>query len=151
MQISSHIEKIRKFEALMSRLDPLRDFELWFWAAMNAGTNAVNASLHHYGLTRDDDVFPTQPGVYLVPQANGELSLRHHKLGDILHVGRPKLSVPVPDDVAAMMTAMETIEQYRDPCVRDDREPTQAIVDECDEALRTCLSILEQQLGATRR
>lgn len=60
MNVAAHVEKIRKFEALRSRLDPLEDFELWFWAAMNAGTQAVNAALHHAGVTRADDVFPTQ-------------------------------------------------------------------------------------------
>ena len=73
MNASSHLEKIAKLEELRRRLDPVGDFELWFWAGMTAGTHAVNAALHHAKVTEDDDVFPTQPGVYLVPQANGSL------------------------------------------------------------------------------
>jgi len=55
MNVAAHEEKIRRLEALRQRLDPLEDFELWFWTAMNAGTHAVNAALHHAGITGADD------------------------------------------------------------------------------------------------
>src|SRR3989304_2796475 len=103
MIVASHLEKIRKLEALRARLDPLEDFELWFWSAMNAGTHAVKAALHHAGITRADDVFPTQPGVYLVPQPDATLRAAFHPLGDILHVGRPKVEGAVPEEVARVM------------------------------------------------
>ena len=129
MNTASHLEKIAKLEALRARLDPLEDFELWFWAAMTAGTHAVNAVLHHAGITRDDDVFPTQPGVYLVPQPDGAVRAAFHPLGDIMHVGRPKVDGPIPEDVANMMREMEIIEHHRDPCVRGEREATRTIAD----------------------
>ncbi|MEK7864046.1 MAG: hypothetical protein AAB295_12410, partial [Chloroflexota bacterium] len=110
MNVASHLEKIRKLEALRARLDPMEDFELWFWTAMNAGTQAVNAALHDAGVTRTDDVFPTQPGVYLVPQPDATLKPSFHPLGDILHVGRPKVEGAIPDDIAEMMRKMEVIE-----------------------------------------
>ena len=44
---------LARLESLRARLHPMDDFELWFWAAMNAGTHAVNAALHHAGVTRD--------------------------------------------------------------------------------------------------
>jgi hypothetical protein len=141
MNIAAHVEKIRKFEALRARLDPQDDFELWFWAAMNAGTQAVNAALHHAGATRADDVYPTQPGVYLVAQPGGELRPAFHPLGDVLHVGRPKVPGAIPDDVQAMMREMEVIEHHRDPCIRGEREPTRAIADECGQALARCLAL----------
>lgn len=150
MNVAAHQEKIRKLEALRARLDPLQDFELWFWAAMNAGTHAVNAALHHAGVTRPDDVFPTQPGVYLVPQAAGGLAAALRPLGDVLHVGRPKVEAPVPTDIAAMMQAMEVIEHHRDPCIRGEREPTRAIADECAHALERVLRSLAARLEATR-
>src|SRR6516164_5346535 len=87
MKTSSHLEKVRKLETLRRKLDPADDFELWFWAGMTAGTHAVNAALHHANVTRDDDVFPAQPGVYLVQQADGSLKPAFHPLGDVLHVG----------------------------------------------------------------
>jgi hypothetical protein len=147
MNVAAHQEKIRKLEALRARLDPLADFELWFWAAMNAGTHAVNAALHHASITRADDVFPTQPGVYLVPQPGGALSPAYGPLGDVLHVGRPRIEAPVPPDIAAMMQAMEVIEHHRDPCIRGEREPTRAIAEECAQALDRVLRALEARLS----
>jgi hypothetical protein len=146
MNVASHLEKIRKLEALRARLDPLEDFELWFWSAMNAGTHAVNAALHHSRVTRDDDVFPTQPGVYLVPQRGGQLRSAFHPLGDILHVGRPKVEGAVPTEVENMMREMEVIEHHRDPCIRGERQPTRAIAEECERALLRCLELLAKQI-----
>ena len=148
MKTSSHLEKVRKLETLRRKLDPADDFELWFWAGMTAGTHAVNAALHHANVTRDDDVFPAQPGVYLVQQADGSLKPAFHPLGDVLHVGRPKIDAPVPADVAAMMHEMEIVEQHRDPCVRDRREPTREIIEQCDNALGRCLQLLRERIPA---
>lgn len=150
MKVASHVEKISKLEALRARLDPMEDFDLWFWSAMNAGTQAVNAALHHAGVTRDDDVFPTQPGVYLLPQPDESLRPGFHPLGDVLHVGRPKVEGNVPADVATMMHAMEVIEHHRDPCIRGEREPTRAIADECDQALRRCLELFYKRIPEAR-
>ena len=149
MNVAAPQETIRKLEARRARLEPLEDFELWFWAAMNAGTHAVNAALHHAGVTRPDDVFPTQPGVYLVPQAEG-LAPAYRPLGDVLHVGRPKVDGPVPGDIAAMMQAMELIEHHRDPCIRGEREPTLAIADECAQALGRVLHALDARLAGRK-
>jgi len=142
MKVASHMEKIAKLEALRERLDPLQDFELWFWTGMTAGTHAVNAALHHAAVTLDDDVFPTQPGAYLVPQPDGSLRAAFGPLGDVLHVGRPKIDAPVPEDVAAMMHEMEIVERHRDPCLREGVAPTAAIAGECDAALSRCLRLL---------
>lgn len=152
MNVAAHRAKVAKLEGLRLRLDPLQDFDLWFWAAMTAGTHAVNAALHHAGVTRDDDVFPTQPGVYLVLQPDGSLKPAFRALGDVLHVGRPKIEQPVPDDVALMMAAMEIVEHHRDPCIREGVVPTRAIVDECEAAVRRCLRLLDARTagGAQR-
>ena len=146
MNVASHLEKIRKLEALRARLDPMEDFELWFWSAMNSGTQAVNAALHHAGITRDDDVFPTQPGVYLVPGPDKALRAAYHPLGDVLHVGRPKVEGSIPADIAAMMQKMEIIEHHRDPCIRGEREPTRAIADECHAALAQVLALFDARM-----
>ncbi len=151
MKIDSHLDKIRRLRAARERLDALDDFELWFWAGMHAGTHAVNAALHHAGLTRDDEVFATQPGVYFVPRADGPPREARHPLADVLHVGRPHVPGTIPADVARMMHAMEVIEQYRDPCVRGDRAPTADIVAECDAALRECLDLFEKRIGGGGR
>jgi hypothetical protein len=151
MNVAAHQDKIAKLEALRARLHAQDDFELWFWSAMTAGTHAVNAALHHAGVTRADDVFATQPGVYLVRQGNGALAPAFHPLGDVLHVGRPPIEAPVPEDVAAMMQAMETIEHHRDPCVRDGVRATAAIIEEVDTALRRCLEMLHERTAKGAR
>ena len=151
MKIDSHLAKIRGLVAARDRLDPLEDFELWFWAGMHAGTHAVNAALHHAGLTRDDEVFAMQPGVYLVPSPDGPPSARLHPLADVLHVGRPHVPGEIPADVSRMMHAMEVVEHHRDPCVRGDRTPTAEIVAECDAAVRACLELLGRRLGEEAR
>jgi hypothetical protein len=148
MKTSSHLDKIAKLEALRDRLDPADDFELWFWAGMTAGTHAVNAALHQDKVTSDDEIFPTQPGVYLVPQADGSLKPTFRRLGDVLHVGRPKIDAPVSEDVAAMMHEMEIVERHRDPCLRDRCAPTPEIIEECDSALGRCLQLLRQRISA---
>jgi hypothetical protein len=148
MNVASHLDKIARLEQLRARLDPLEDFELWFWSAMNAGTHAVNAALHHAGVTRADDVFATQPGVYLVPGKDGRLAPGFHPLGDVLHVGRPAIEAPVPGDIAKMMHEMEVIEHHRDPCVRGEREPSREIANECDQAIGRCLALLRQRIPA---
>jgi hypothetical protein len=148
MKTSFHLTQIAKLQALRARLDPLEDFELWFWAGMTAGTHAVNAALHRAEVTADDEIFPTQPDVYLVPGRDGALKPSFRALGDVLHVGRPKIEAAVPDHVERMFHEMETIEQHRDPCVRHGREPTPQIVAECDAALRRCLELLHQQVPA---
>jgi hypothetical protein len=146
MNVDSHLEKIARLESLRGRLDPLGDFELWFWAGMTGGTHAVNAALHHAGITASDDVYAAQPGVYLVPQPDGTLSAEFRPLGDVLHVGRPAIEAAVPGDIASMMHLMEVVEQYRDPCVREGVVPTAAIVEECDAAVRQCVRLLNDRL-----
>lgn len=150
MNVDAHMEKIARLESLRTRLDPLADFELWFWAGMTAGTHAVNAVLHHVNVTASDDVYPTQPGVYLVPQPDGMLSAEFCPLGDVLHVGRPPIEAAMPEDVASMMHLMEIIEHHRDPCVREGVVPTAAIVEQCDTALRECLRLLSTRMQGVR-
>ena len=147
MNIAAHQHKISKLGELRHRFDPLVDFELWFWSAMLAGTHAVNAALHHAGVTRADDVFPTQPGVYLVPRPDGSLVSAFHPLGDVLHVGRPHIDAPLPADVQQMMHAMEQLEGYRDPCERVGQKPSEEIVQTCERALGECLDLLHKRIG----
>jgi hypothetical protein len=147
MQIAQHLYKIEKLERLREGLDPQRDFELWFWATMTAGTNAVNAALHQVGATVAEDGYAMQPGLYLVP-ANGGLEPAFRPLGDVLHVGRPAVEAPVPLDITAMMAAMERIEHHRDPCIREGRVVDQAVVRDCEEAFADCLTRLGKLMEA---
>lgn len=145
MKITDHVEKIQRLNALRARLDPIEDFELWFWAGMTAGTHAVNAALHHAQVTDESEAFAMQPGVYLVLQADGVLRPEFRALGDVLHVGRPKVEGPIPDDIAAMMHEMEIVEHHRDPCVRGHRAPTPEIARECNDALARCFQLFHER------
>lgn len=147
MHINAHLLKISRLERSRSRLDPTVDFELWFWATMQAGTQALNAALHHAGLTSDRNAFPMQPGVYLVPQDDGSLAPQLLAPGDVLHLGRPRIEGELPVDLQRMAHAMETIEAYRDPCVREGRPATPEITAECDAAWQECLSLLRRRLS----
>jgi hypothetical protein len=149
MIIASHLEKIARLNDLRGRLDPIEDFELWFWSTMTAGTNAVNAALHHAGITPGESAFPSQPGVYYVPFAGQAESYRPvlKSIGDVLHVGRPPIAAPVPADISEMMREMEVIEHYRDPCTRGDMAINADIVGSCDKAFTTCLHLLERRLA----
>src|SRR5689334_15847748 len=98
MHIDAHLLKISRLERSRSRLDRSADFELWFWAAMHAGTHALNAALHHCGLTTEDRAFAMQPGVYLVPQPDGRLLPQLLPPGDVLHLGRPAIAGELPAD-----------------------------------------------------
>ncbi|ABM59515.1 conserved hypothetical protein [Verminephrobacter eiseniae EF01-2] len=144
MQIPGHLNKVVKLNRLRARLDPLDDFELWFWATMMSGTHAVNAALHRCGVTDPVEAYAMQPGVYLVPQPDGRLVPKFGALGDVLHVGRPVIEAPVPEDVAQMMHAMERIEEHRDPCVREGCKPTPEIIDACAQAHGQCMAVLNR-------
>lgn len=145
MRISGHLQKVSKLNRLRARLDALEDFELWFWATMMAGTHAVNAVLHDAGATAAVDAYAMQPGVYLTPQPDGSLLPIFGMPGDVLHVGRPVIEGPLPQDVMDLMHAMECIEEHRDPCVREGCKPTAAIVDACEQAYARCMAILNQR------
>lgn len=151
MLIASHLEKIGRFNELRERLDPIEDFELWFWSTMVSGTNAVNAALHHAGITPAENAFPSQPGVYYVPAPDGSGYVPVLKsTGDVLHVGRPPIPGPIPPDIAEMMEAMERIEHFRDPCTRGDMRIDGSIVDTCDTAYRRCLDLLALRIPGAR-
>lgn len=149
MDIDAHLLKIAKLERTRSRLDSSVDFELWFWSAMQAGTHALNAALHHCGLTTATQAYAMQPGVYLVRQADGQLLPQLMPPGDVLHLGRPAIAGELPADIQEMGHAMEVIESYRDPCVREGKPATPAIAAECDAALQKVLALLKRRLGET--
>src|SRR5215831_5406274 len=96
MHVAAHLQKIARLERMRSSLDPEADFELWFWAAMHAGTHAFNAALHHAGITPQERAFATQPGVHLVARADGTFVPELRAAGDVLHVGRPAIEAPLP-------------------------------------------------------
>ena len=61
MKIKDHLDKAERIGELRNRLDPADDYELWYWASLNAGMNLFNAALHHLGATVAEDCFCPQP------------------------------------------------------------------------------------------
>lgn len=150
MKIPSHLDKYERLNALRERFDPLADFELWFWTTLTASTNALNTCLHLAGLTSDDPVFSTIPGVHMVQQPDGTYARMLRGPGDVSHVGWPPIEGNIPSDIRALEDALETIEQYRDPCIRGGLPPTEAIVTECNEAFGEIRSILKDRRKGSR-
>ncbi|RDK09993.1 hypothetical protein [Cupriavidus lacunae] len=143
MQVPSHLDKFRRLSSLRQRFDPLEDFELWFWTTLTAGTNALNASLHLAGLTSDDPVFSTIPGVHMVRQADGSYARALRGPGDVSHVGWPPIEGEIPAPIRSLEHALEAIERYRDPCIREGVAATSEIVRACDHAFAEVTSIVQ--------
>jgi hypothetical protein len=143
MKISSHADKIVRLLKLRDRLDGLQDFELWYWTGLTAGTNIWNASLHAAGLTNEDRVFSTIPGVHVVPRNDGSYYRELRGPGDVSHVGWPAIPGDMPEPMQRLEAALHALEAYRDPCLRGDRAPTQAIVDACNLALSQAISVYQ--------
>ncbi|MHC4708350.1 MAG: hypothetical protein ACYS8I_14835 [Planctomycetota bacterium] len=146
MKIKSHFKKIERFDALRNRLDAFEDFEIWFWTTMNAGTNAVNAALHASGITSEDGPwYPQQPGVYMVAgDEPGTFKPAFRPLGDVLHVGRPKIEKPLTKKVQRIAELLAVIEKWREPCVRDGHPVTQEIIDEVNDAYHEAIALARE-------
>jgi hypothetical protein len=120
MKIASHLEKFRRLDATLRRLDPGRDQELWIWTAMNAGVHRLNAALHACGATAESDSFHSQvEGLYAVPDRTiGTLHDAMHAPGDVMHVGQPPLAAPLPPGIDRGSIALRMIEDLRERFVR---------------------------------
>ena len=143
MKITSHADKINRLLTLRERLDPLNDFELWYWTGLTAGTNIWNASLHAVGLTSEDRAFSTIPGVHVVPQADGSYRRELRGPGDVSHVGWPAIPGEMPLPIQTLEAALHALEEHRDPCLRGDRQPSHAIVEDCNQALAQAVAIYQ--------
>ena len=141
MKIEAHLEKFNRFDRLLSQLDAEADFELWYWAILNAGTAIINAALHSAGVTREENSFATQiPNIYSVPGPNGTRHLEYRFDVDLIHVGMPKIDSPLLSPLAAAFSEMRTIEEFRDPCIRQDRPPTPGVIRTCSSAYAKCIA-----------
>ena len=60
MDIASHMEKVERMDAVHRFLDCQEDFELWYWMALDAGNQAMNAALHASGITAEDPELASQ-------------------------------------------------------------------------------------------
>lgn len=144
MKTTSHLEKIERLCRFRHRLEPLQDFELWYWTTLTASTNALNACYHLCGLTPADPVFSTIPGVHVVQQPDGSYARALRGPGDVSHLHWPVIDGFKPEALKALEHAIESIESHRDPCLRGDRHPSREIVNEVESSFQT----VQRMLGA---
>ena len=150
MEIATHREKIERLTDLLTRLEPVEDFEIWMWASMTAATNALNAALHHLGVTEPGKLYPHQiPGLYVEPQPVEEWRWRKvfAAPGDVIHLGLPPLAGTIPDRVFEAAKALAVIEDMREEHVRGAQPIGPQLVDQCAAAYRSCMTILEDILA----
>jgi hypothetical protein len=134
---------------LRSRFDPKADFGLWYWMTLNAGTAIINAALHADGVTREHDSFATQiPNVYLIAGSDDKRHLEYLFGVDIIHVGMPKIEKALSPAIATAFSAMEIIEEHRDPCIREDRPITDHIIRACSDAYAKCVAAAKSIVDA---
>lgn len=141
MKIASHLEKFRRLDATLLRLDPGSDQELWVWTAMNAGVHLLNAALHASGATTESDSFHSQvEGVYAVPErTTGALHDAMHAPGDVMHVGQPPLAATLPAGIEHASIALRTIEDLRERFVRGSARADASLQRDWRVAYATCV------------
>ncbi|MEO8848861.1 MAG: hypothetical protein ABI440_09575 [Casimicrobiaceae bacterium] len=149
MLTDSHIAKFHRLHATLERFDPTQDREMWIWTAMNAGVHLLNAALHHCGATQEVDSFHSQlQGLYAVPdRASGRLDDSLHPPGDVMHVGQPPITRPLPPALVRACAALKIIEDLREPYVRGSLRPAPGAEREWRAAYDGCVSALASHLG----
>jgi hypothetical protein len=112
MKTSEHLLKANAFDCSAAKLDPAKDTALYVVMLLRAGTNRVNAALHVLGTTAEDAATPD-------------------KLGDLNHTYKPKLNVPVPDELNAAFKHLALIEDLRTDYVRGNKVADSALLNAC--------------------
>lgn len=153
MNVASHLEKFNRLDALLARLDPVADRELWIWTAINSCTNLLNAALHRCGASEEVDSFHTQiEGLYAVPdRTTGALVDALHEPGDVMHVGQPSLASPLPPAVARACAALSVLEALREPHVRGSEAVQPGTERRWLEAYGECVTALGEVLDLSDR
>ena len=152
MRIAAHREKVRRIDAARSRLDPERDLELWLWSSASVGNHALNAILHHLGITEQDDVYPTQvAGVYVAFDAPGAEPRRLVKPpGDVLHLGMPPLDRALPASLDAACEALALIEATAGYRIRGGESVSADTIRECARAYALFMDAFDGALQSLR-
>lgn len=142
MQLASHVEKIGRMASRRARMDPERDFELWMWMGMTIATHALNAALHHAGLTRSGDYYSYHViGLYVVPP-RGENGWLKQVLppGDVVHVDAPPIADDLPESIRDASRALKILENMREPYIRGGEAITPQVIETCRGAYAACIN-----------
>ncbi|HJO69177.1 MAG TPA: hypothetical protein QF804_05790 [Rhodospirillales bacterium] len=140
MNITVHLEKAARYEALVPALDRDEDYELWHWCMVSAAVNALNAALHAAGVTDGRDCYPVRSGKYLEPGAEPHSWVLVEKpLGDILHVGFPPIEAALTPEMERAVAALQALGENLDAGVRGALEVTPEMKDAYFAAYGECL------------
>ena len=148
MKIAAHLEKFDRIDATLGRLDLADDPELWIWTAMSAATHLLNAALHACGATRETDSFHTQAmGLYAVPlREHGGFRDEMHEPGDVMHVGQPPISTPLPEAISGACAALQILEELRETHVRGSEPIPPGAAERWSVAYASCVQGLQAAL-----
>ncbi len=148
MRIEDHLEKAGRIDRLREKLDPLEDYELWYWASLVVAMNLLNAALHRLEATVDEDCFAHNLPVYIRPGKNpGTFEPVVRTPGDLEHVEGEENMRLIPAELDEATQALVELEAVRDPGVRGDLEMTQELMLRVDEAYRSCVTVTREILG----
>lgn len=149
MDIASHMEKVARMDGVHRRLDREADFELWYWMALDAGNQAMNAALHAAGVTAQEPQLASQVNdIFMHQTGSGEWERVVTRGADIIHPQMSEFDKPVPAGLDEAIEALHTLESFRDPCIRLGREVTPEVIEACDAAYEKVLAIARELVAA---
>ena len=147
MNVEDHRNKARRMGAVRDKLDPLEDYELWYWASLGAGMNLFNGALHHLGVTVAEDCFAHNLPVYIRAGATpGTFEPVLRPSGDLEHVDGDDDGL-IPPQLDAAAEALRRLEAVRDGGVRGDLEISADMVSRVEADYRRCLTCAERVLN----
>ena len=107
MDITSHMQKVARMDAVHRRLDREADFELWYWMALDAGNQAMNAALHAAGVTTEEPELASQVNdIYMRQTEAGEWERVVKRGADIIHPQMSEFDNPIPEKLQEAIDAL---------------------------------------------
>ena len=141
MFVDGHLQKIERIERQRAKLDPVADYELWYFASLMNGMHAINAALHALGATVAEDCFAHNVPVYVRAGAErGTWEAVIRPFGDLEHVEGADIIAIIPDALAPARAALLELEDVRDAGLRGDLEITAELASKIEAAYGVCLT-----------
>ena len=140
MLVDDHLQKIERLERSRTKLDPLSDYELWYFSILTTGMHAINAALHVLGVTMAEDCFAHNVPVYVCAEPKtGTWQAVIRPFGDLEHVEGDEIKSMIPSALEPACEALLVLESLRDASLRDDIQVTTELVNKIQEAYDVCL------------
>ena len=150
MDIASHMEKVARMDSVHRRLDRETDFELWYWMALDAGNQAMNAALHAASVTAEEPELASQvTDIFMRQTDSGAWERVVTRGADIIHPQMSEFEKPVPAVLEEAIEALHTLESYRDSCIRLGKEVTPKVIDTCAAAYEKVIEITRELVAAS--